>query len=52
RPAQLTMMHVQELVDLTIDFLHDSLADLKRCSLVGRSWLPASQYHLFSYLAL
>ncbi|KAJ7701382.1 hypothetical protein B0H17DRAFT_1045225 [Mycena rosella] len=46
------MMHVQELVDLTIDFLHDSLDDLRRCSLISRSWLPASQYHLFSNFAL
>ncbi|KAJ6585429.1 hypothetical protein B0H19DRAFT_926951, partial [Mycena capillaripes] len=45
-------MQIQELVDLTIDFLHDSRADLKRCSLVNRSWLPAARHHLFSYLHL
>ncbi|KAJ7133605.1 hypothetical protein C8R44DRAFT_870975 [Mycena epipterygia] len=46
------MIQVQELIDLVIDFLHDSLADLKRCSLVSRSWLSTSQYHLFSYCSL
>ncbi|KAJ6504714.1 hypothetical protein C8R47DRAFT_155874 [Mycena vitilis] len=43
------MMKIQELVDLTIDFLHDSPEDLKRSSLVNRSWLPAARHHLFSY---
>ncbi|KAJ7143601.1 hypothetical protein C8R43DRAFT_570014 [Mycena crocata] len=46
------MIQVQELVDLTIDFLHDSPEDLKRCSLVCRSWLDTAQYHLFAYFAL
>ncbi|KAJ7911083.1 hypothetical protein B0H13DRAFT_1876110 [Mycena leptocephala] len=46
------MMEVQELVDLTIDFLYDSRVDLKRCALVNQSWLPAAQYHLFSYYVL
>ncbi|KAJ7617458.1 hypothetical protein DFH06DRAFT_101659 [Mycena polygramma] len=45
----LSMMEIQELVDLTIDFLHDSPEDLKRSSLVNRSWLPAARHHLFSY---
>ncbi|KAJ7171139.1 hypothetical protein C8R46DRAFT_1216735 [Mycena filopes] len=43
---------VQELVDLTIDFLHGSTKDLKRCALVSHSWLPAARYHLFSYVSL
>ncbi|KAJ7721107.1 hypothetical protein B0H16DRAFT_1258833, partial [Mycena metata] len=42
----------QELVDLTIDFFHDSLAELKHCSLVCHSWLPAARYHLFSCFSL
>ncbi|KAJ7356859.1 hypothetical protein DFH08DRAFT_850351 [Mycena albidolilacea] len=46
------MLQVQELLDLTIDFLHDSRADLKRCATVSKSWLPAAQYHLFSYYVL
>ncbi|KAJ6579547.1 hypothetical protein DFH09DRAFT_330474 [Mycena vulgaris] len=46
------MMEVQELVDLTIDFLHDSRADLKRCILVCRSWHPPAQHHLFSSYVL
>ncbi|KAJ7499684.1 hypothetical protein FB451DRAFT_42957 [Mycena latifolia] len=46
------MMDIQELVDLTIDFLYDSRADLKRCALVCSSWRPSAQYHLFSYYVL
>ncbi|KAJ6544195.1 hypothetical protein B0H19DRAFT_1076340 [Mycena capillaripes] len=46
------MMEVQELVDLTIDFLYDSRADLKCCTLVNKSWLPSAQHHLFSYFAI
>ncbi|PSR73130.1 hypothetical protein PHLCEN_2v10986 [Hermanssonia centrifuga] len=39
-----------ELTDRVIDNLHDSKADLRRCSLVCRSWLPSSSFHLFHYL--
>ncbi|KAF7354724.1 hypothetical protein MSAN_01386400 [Mycena sanguinolenta] len=46
------MLQVQELVDSILDFLHDSRADLKRCALVCKSWLPPAQYHLFSYYVL
>ncbi|KAJ7921932.1 hypothetical protein B0H13DRAFT_1983948 [Mycena leptocephala] len=42
---------LSQLVEHTIDFLHDSTDDLKRCSLVARPWLPAARYHLFSYFA-
>ncbi|KAJ7213941.1 hypothetical protein GGX14DRAFT_617872 [Mycena pura] len=50
-PLSCAMMQIQELVDLTVDFLHDSVADLKRCSLVSRSWVPSARFHLFSYFA-
>ncbi|KAJ7983022.1 hypothetical protein DFH06DRAFT_714311 [Mycena polygramma] len=46
------MMEVQELVDLTIDFLSDSRGDLKCCALVNKRWLPSAQHHLFSYFVL
>ncbi|KAJ4470250.1 hypothetical protein J3R30DRAFT_3540151 [Lentinula aciculospora] len=37
----------QELVDYTLDFLHTSVPSLSSSSLVSRSWLPATRYHLF-----
>ena len=41
-----------ELYDYIIDFLHDDHSALRTCSLVCRSWLPASRSHLFYHLAL
>lgn len=41
-----------ELYDYIIDFLHDDHGALRACSLVCRSWLPASRSHLFYHLAL
>ena len=38
----------QELVDYTIDFLHDDISTLRTSSLVSRWWLPASSFHLFA----
>ena len=38
----------QELVDYTIDFLHDDISTLLASSLVSRRWLPASSSHLFA----
>ncbi|KAF7299801.1 Sulfite oxidase mitochondrial [Mycena chlorophos] len=43
---------IQEVIELVVDFLHDSQPSLKSCALVGKAWLPASQFHLFSYFAL
>ena len=37
-----------ELIDRIIDFLHLDVKSLARCSLVARSWISASQFHLFS----
>ncbi|KAK7000527.1 hypothetical protein R3P38DRAFT_3056041, partial [Favolaschia claudopus] len=40
-------LHVQELLDNTINFLSDSPATLLSCSLVARSWVYAAQSNLF-----
>lgn len=40
----------QELIDLVIDHLHDDKSSLASCSLVAKSWLPCSHFHLFSSL--
>jgi hypothetical protein len=37
-----------EILDYTIDFLHDQLETLKRCSLVSKSWVPRTRKHLFA----
>ncbi|KDR72589.1 hypothetical protein GALMADRAFT_126194 [Galerina marginata CBS 339.88] len=36
-----------EICDLILDNIHDSKEDLSNCSVVCKSWLPASRYHLF-----
>jgi len=41
-----------ELVDRIIDFLHNEPRTLAACSLVARSWTPASRYHRFSSVRL
>ena len=41
-----------ELVDRIIDFLHDEPRALTACSLVARSWTPASRYHRFDTIKL
>ncbi|KAJ7100903.1 hypothetical protein B0H15DRAFT_1018174 [Mycena belliarum] len=45
-------MAVQELVDYCIDFLFDSVPDLKACALVNRSWLATAQLHLFNQIVI
>jgi hypothetical protein len=42
----------RELCDYIIDFLHDDEVSLRACSLVCRSWVPASRVHLFDHLKL
>ncbi|CAK5272318.1 unnamed protein product [Mycena citricolor] len=37
-----------ELVEFTLDFLHDDRQSLVRCSEVCRSWVPPSRFHLSS----
>ena len=39
-----------ELVDRTIDHLHDDKPSLRACTLVSRSWLNTSRHHLFRTL--
>lgn len=41
---------IPELIDRVIDHLHDDEETLRACSLVARSWLPASRFHLFQTL--
>lgn len=38
----------QELVDMTIDYLHDDRDALMQCSLVCRDWVHSSSLHLFN----
>ncbi len=49
------MVHSQlpnETWDTIIDFLHSDHPSLVVCSLVCRSWLPTSRYHLFERIVL
>jgi hypothetical protein len=41
-----------EIFDIVIDHLHNDLDALKVCSLVCKSWLPSSRYHLFRSLVV
>ncbi|KAK0226701.1 hypothetical protein IW262DRAFT_1363692 [Armillaria fumosa] len=38
----------QELIDYTLDFLHDDIPTLRACTLVSRAFLPCSRYHIYS----
>jgi hypothetical protein len=51
-PLATSSFTVQELVDNCVDFLHDSPRDLRACALVCRSWVHASQLHLFSSISI
>lgn len=42
----------QELVDICIDFLHSDIEALTSCSLVCWNWVPATRFHLFSFVEL
>jgi len=37
-----------EILDHTVDFLHDEPGELKQCCLVSRSWVPRARKHLFA----
>ncbi|OCH85145.1 hypothetical protein OBBRIDRAFT_334360 [Obba rivulosa] len=41
-----------ELIDYTINFLHNDSKALKACALVCRAWLPSAQLHLFYEMCL
>ncbi|KAL4250302.1 hypothetical protein ABKN59_003150 [Abortiporus biennis] len=42
----------QNIIDRIIDFLHDDRYSLKSCSLVSRSWLDTSRYHLYGVMTI
>ena len=39
-----------ELLDHTVDFLHDDPRALKECCLVSKSWIPRTRKHLFGHI--
>jgi hypothetical protein len=41
-----------EIQDRILDFLYDSKPTLKACSLVCKTWVPTTRYHLFSKITL
>ncbi|KAI0784058.1 hypothetical protein C8Q75DRAFT_781165 [Abortiporus biennis] len=41
-----------ELIDYTIDFLHDDSQSLKACALTCKAWLASSRFHLFGTVTL
>lgn len=38
-----------EIIDLVIDHLYEDRAALNKCSLVSKSWLPRSRFHIFRH---
>lgn len=42
----------QEIMDYTIDFLHNDYQSLRVCSLVCSQWLPPARHHLWHVLVL
>src|ERR1700722_16089604 len=36
-----------ELIEFTIDYLHDSPSTLRACARVSRAWVAPSHFHLF-----
>ncbi len=42
----------QEVVDYIVDFLHDDIPALLRCSVLSHQWNDAARFHLFSSLEL
>ncbi len=47
-PVDSSLPVPQELVDFTLDFLHDDVPTLRACSLVSRAFLPCSRHHIYS----
>jgi hypothetical protein len=41
-----------ELIEHTIDYLHDSAEDLRSCALACKAWLAPSRFHLFYQITL
>ncbi|KAK0220844.1 hypothetical protein EDD85DRAFT_863656 [Armillaria nabsnona] len=42
----------QELIDYTLDFLHDDVPTLRKSILVARSFVPSSRFHIYSQISL
>lgn len=42
----------RELLDMVTDHLHGDQPSLRACSLVNKTWLPSSRYHLFYAIRL
>ncbi|KAJ6570932.1 hypothetical protein DFH09DRAFT_1153377 [Mycena vulgaris] len=47
-----TPFTIQELVNLCIHFLRDSLRELRACALVSRSWVYPAQSHVFREISI
>ncbi|PBK65469.1 hypothetical protein ARMSODRAFT_435349 [Armillaria solidipes] len=47
-PGDSSLSVRQELIDFTLDFLHDEVPTLRACSLVSRAFLPCSRHHIYS----
>ncbi|KAJ7488327.1 hypothetical protein FB451DRAFT_1391270 [Mycena latifolia] len=45
-------LDIQELLDHCIGFLHDSILDLRACTLVSRSWVSPAQSRIFRKLSI
>ena len=52
RPQPTMTKHylLPEILDYTIDLLHDEPETLKRCCLVSKSWVPRTRKHLFAHI--
>ncbi len=47
-PSESSRSVPQELIDFTLDFLHDDVPTLRACSLVSCAFLPCSRHHIYS----
>ncbi|PBK82184.1 hypothetical protein ARMGADRAFT_1171049 [Armillaria gallica] len=46
-PGNSRLFIPQELIEYIIDFLHDDIPTIRRCSLVSCAFLPRSRYHIY-----
>ncbi|PBK65464.1 hypothetical protein ARMSODRAFT_1006582 [Armillaria solidipes] len=47
-PGNSSLSIPQELIEYIIDFLHDDVPTIRRCSFVSCAFLPRSRYHIYS----
>ncbi|KAJ7488440.1 hypothetical protein FB451DRAFT_1529829 [Mycena latifolia] len=45
-------LDIAEILDYCIDFLHDSILDLRACALVSRIWVSPAQSHIFREISI